>query len=473
MQELNLLVRALFGAVSNLSDIFSEASQEISTESMYLPVHIKRKPADLFALLSSPNDDFYRRHSPNNMFPKTPFDLDLVETHPEFCRTHLKDFHPKLTSNSVFIKGLDALMKIKVRRQWTPAQLQASAEAAEERSQRNAWGRPYSNAKEVRPNWKLEADLNEAMREHLKQQQHEEAIPVYSDEDEVEVLAEPKQRVNLKRKGPTRDDDDEDDDKVAGKPKPQKKSKSNPTQPTSNESSNEEPKVVPKSKPRKNNKREEQILVEDSDDEPVVVVQTKKRKKSVMKETHAEVVFPQKSVPKNKALSAKVTGKSKAPALFDSDSDGSVLLADDENTDATNEIFIYSEHRMKEALVSAPFRNFGKHNRIIDTVCCPSYPLGALFNRCRLLPQIVRGIESLQLSIYSSIWIQRRVSSIECLISTLGNGGFFSYLCFRTLASTCKSKFPKSVSTTRNARRRLYRKIGERMLSVAFNQCRS
>jgi hypothetical protein len=400
MQELNLLVRALFGAVSNLSDIFSEASQEISTESMYLPVHIKRKPADLYALLSSPNDDFYRRHSPNNMFPKIPFDLDLVETHPEFCRTHLKDFHPKLTSNSVFIKGLDALMKIKVRRQWTPTQLQASAEAAEERSQRNAWGLPYSNAKEVRPNWKLEADLNEAMREHLKQQQHEEAKPVYSDEDEVEVLAEPKQRVNLKRKGPTCDDDD---DKFADKPKPQKKSKSKPTQPTSNESSNEEPKVVPKSKPRKNNKREEQILVEDSDDEPVVVAQTKKWKKSVMKETHAEVFCQQKPVPKKKTLSAKVAGKSKVPALFDSDSDGSVLLANDENTDATDEIFIYSEHRMKEALVSALFRNFVKHNRIFDTVSCPSYPLGALFNRCRLLPQIVRGIESLQLSIYSSI----------------------------------------------------------------------
>ena len=47
-----------------------------------------------------------------------------------------------------------------------------------------------------------QADLNEAMQEHLmrqKQQLDDDSEPVYSDEDEMEVLAEPKQRVNFKR----------------------------------------------------------------------------------------------------------------------------------------------------------------------------------------------------------------------------------------------------------------------------------
>ena len=354
MQELNLLVRALFGAVSNLSDIFSESSQDISKQSIYLPVHIKRKPAELFVLLSSPNEDFYRRHSPNNIYPKIPFDLALIETYPEFCRSHLKDFHPLLTKNSAFIKGLDALMKIKVRKKWTPTELQASAEAAEERSQRNAWGLPLANAVEIRPNWKLEADLHETMQEHLtqKQQLDDDSDPVYSDEDEMEVLAEPKQRVNFKRKRRTREDDEDDNERVVDKPKARIKSKSKLKPTTLHGNKNQQPKMVPK--PRMHNEWVDVIVLDDSDDEPVVVAQMLKQKKSVTKETHAEVVR-QKPVPKSKAFAGKVGGKSKNSALFDSDSDGSVRLADDDNTDAANKMFVYSERRMKDALVSALF----------------------------------------------------------------------------------------------------------------------
>ena len=50
-------------------------------------------------------------------------------------------------------------------------------------------------------------------------------------------------------------------------------------------------------------------------------------------------------------------GKSKVSALFDSDSDGCVRLADDDSTDAANEMFVYSEQRMKDALVSALLGN--------------------------------------------------------------------------------------------------------------------
>jgi hypothetical protein len=75
----------------------------------------------------------------------------------------------------------------------------------------------------------LEADLNEAMQEHLRQKQQldDDSEPVYSDEDEVEVLAEPKQRVNFKRKRRTREDDDDGDydkERVADKPKARIKS---------------------------------------------------------------------------------------------------------------------------------------------------------------------------------------------------------------------------------------------------------
>ena len=217
MTTVHRLVRALFGLVSNISDIFSESAQDISTESLYLSVHVKRNPSDLHQLLSSPNDEYYQKHSPHQQYPKVPFDLDLLLQYPAFCRTHLIHFHSQVTPKCLFIKGLDLLIKRQTSKHqsqstWTPKQLLASAKCSEERSQRNSWGQRIPHAKEVRPNWKLEADITTMQRQLLLQQtseednddddnDYDEALllfrddPVYSNDDEADILANPKERV--------------------------------------------------------------------------------------------------------------------------------------------------------------------------------------------------------------------------------------------------------------------------------------
>lgn len=331
------LMRALFGLVSNISDIFSESAQDISTESLYLSVHVKRNPSDLHQLLSSPNDEYYKKHSPHQQYPKVPFDLDLLLLYPAFCRTHLIQFHAQVTPKCLFIKGLDLLIKTQTLQHrphptWTSKQLLASAKGSEERSQRNSWGLRIPHAKEVRPNWKLEADLAVMQKRLLLEQIGEEGNdddddddealllfhndPVYSNDGEADILEEPKGRVKPRQ----------------GLKYPKTNLKASPNQETHHpqmelfdDTDSDDPvEIVPNPNEPQNAKSMKLVNGDSSDDEPIIVDPPTPNSKRILQGRHGKKSDPEAtwiSNQKDRIL------KQRSEIVFDDDSDDESMEA--------------------------------------------------------------------------------------------------------------------------------------------------
>ena len=365
MKDVNLLIRALFGLVSNLADVFS-----VSTERTYMDVYVKRKPADLFTMLSSPNDEFYREHSPNGIYPKNPFDLELLESYPEFCRLHLISFHTQLTPQSGFIQGLDELIqKKKSRTKWTPEKLIASAELAEHRSKRNSWGGLYAVPNVIKPNWILEAFVQNTLR---LSQEGAVAEPSHSDEDASVEQPPPKEarhHIELLED----DSDEEPEFTPEPKPKPKYHKKVIQRRPTYVEVTG-----ISKFKNQKKRVRSDQGRGEKN---ATVIVKPSDRKRQQIFSSN-ETGLNQEVTPKtmnNMALSNDhhklPLGKPNAQVFLQKD-DAERVASGDESEHIENQVD-YSEQRMKEALVSFHFTwilSILDESSSLNNVLFSSYP---------------------------------------------------------------------------------------------------
>ena len=93
-----------------------------------------------------------------------PFDYTLLSDQGgiTLLKHHLGDLFPGLMIESKF---WEELKKITERKRgtakWTPDQFRASAELAEERSQRTPWGQRLPNAKKIQPNWNMKEKLDQ------------------------------------------------------------------------------------------------------------------------------------------------------------------------------------------------------------------------------------------------------------------------------------------------------------------------
>jgi len=176
--DLHLYLRARFGLLSNLLDLMSEPYNNNANN--YVPVHARRSPANIHALLS-PNEETYKKfHTAAEPLNREPFDLELLERCPEFVRRHLLHYHPLLHEGCAFMKRLTSMMTEKEaslvdeaapprpgpgqRRPWTREDYLRSATEAERRGQRTPWGDALPDAKPIKPNRLIDIEIRNAAR---------------------------------------------------------------------------------------------------------------------------------------------------------------------------------------------------------------------------------------------------------------------------------------------------------------------
>jgi len=162
--DLHLPLRAKFGLLSNILDIFSE---EFAGEPhYYLNLHACRTPTETYQILSREDVTLENQSESNNLELAEPFDLELLRYSAGFIKRHLSNFHPNLTTNCEFVKGLSRFENDFVNSynglKWTAETYRDSAEQAEKRSNRTSFGELLSLEK-IRPNKKLELDLSSAV----------------------------------------------------------------------------------------------------------------------------------------------------------------------------------------------------------------------------------------------------------------------------------------------------------------------
>uniref|UniRef100_A0A7S1YM59 Uncharacterized protein n=1 Tax=Grammatophora oceanica TaxID=210454 RepID=A0A7S1YM59_9STRA len=173
--EVHLEMRALLGLISNLCDILlhsglaeNDGLHADSSPGRYLKHHCQKKPAELWEALRCRSDDMWEQYGNDKdgiITPFEPYDLDLLEAHASFVRSHILHYNEELSERCSFVKGLASLGKQSSRKKgsaWTEDSLNRSAQLSEHRSQREPWGAPLSSAKRFRPNWVLEAKVQMA-----------------------------------------------------------------------------------------------------------------------------------------------------------------------------------------------------------------------------------------------------------------------------------------------------------------------
>ena len=106
--QLHLPLRAKFGLLSNLLDLMSEPYNNNTNN--YVPVHARRSPANIHALLSPSEDTYQKFNTEEEPLNKEPFDLELLEQCPGFVRRHLLNYHPLLHGGCAFMKRLTAMI---------------------------------------------------------------------------------------------------------------------------------------------------------------------------------------------------------------------------------------------------------------------------------------------------------------------------------------------------------------------------
>ena len=183
----HLPLRCRFGLLSNLADLFWEPYED--TDGNYVPVHARRSPANIHALLT-PSAEVYRSSRKGEVdvdgngviddgeakpLNREPFDLELLNLCPGFVRSHMLGHHPLLHDNCAFIKRLaEAEAEAKARlqaadvedeRAFTDDDCLTSALSAEDRGQRTSWGESLPRGRPVRPNRLIDIEIRAAARD--------------------------------------------------------------------------------------------------------------------------------------------------------------------------------------------------------------------------------------------------------------------------------------------------------------------
>ena len=138
--DVHLELRAKFGLVSNLLDMFHEKSKSLKLENFF-GLHDSRTPSESHNVLS-PNAGQLERHP---MLPTEPFDMELLRREATFVKQHIQDCGVGFAKSN-FVKGLTDMEK-----EWKKTHKDkkkgggefdylASAKAAEKRSGRRPWG---------------------------------------------------------------------------------------------------------------------------------------------------------------------------------------------------------------------------------------------------------------------------------------------------------------------------------------------
>ena len=216
MESIHLESRALFGLISNLSDIF------ILPELKYAKAHSKRKVDEIYELLKTDDDE--------------PFDIALLRQNPSYVKTHMVDLLPVIDKSCKFIKSLNFKSK---GPKYTQEMLLASAKESERRSCQTPWGGILDG--EEKPN------LNQLLDDKEE------------DEEEEEVEEDDKE-----------DEEEEDEEEEYDNKKSPAKRQASRSKPESNATDDDAP-----LKRRSSKRKAAPVSVEESDDE-IPISQMKK-----------------------------------------------------------------------------------------------------------------------------------------------------------------------------------------------------
>jgi len=161
-EEVHQPIRAKFGLLVNIIDVLIE--EHNGQESYHAEQHLKLTPQELHERLSCMDTalfEEYKKDSECDFFIfQEPFDYTLLSEQggAAFCKQHLEGLALEGFNESKFFKGLKSN---RPNKKWKSFEYRASAELAEERSQRTSWGELLSNAEPIRPNWNMEAKLDQ------------------------------------------------------------------------------------------------------------------------------------------------------------------------------------------------------------------------------------------------------------------------------------------------------------------------
>ena len=257
-ETVHLPLRARLGLLSNLVDLLSEpygggsstdngdaaGKDEDGITHNYVPIHAKRTPEAIHALLS-PSEEIWKEHNtPEQPLNSEPFDLELLKECPGFVRRHLDAMHALLDADCLFMSSLTEMDKARTDAGkdrpaegaygdddvgWSDESYRTSAESAEARGRRTPWGDiiPGEEGK-VRPNRLIDIEIQRAARmaneavddEHVDAEEEAEDYGDDDDSDEEDVGAQPWKRKaataaassSLGKKRVVAEDDDSDDD---------------------------------------------------------------------------------------------------------------------------------------------------------------------------------------------------------------------------------------------------------------------
>lgn len=158
-------IRAKFGLLSNLIDMFSDQNYN------FVNFYAKRSITNTHCLLR-PNAEILARYDTSEEpLNKEPFDLNLLKQFPEFVRRNMENLHDMLPNECVFfysIKEFEQQFKERQRKlvPWSDEEYIESAEASESRSGRHSWGELKPNVKKARPNRLIEIRIMESHHLH-------------------------------------------------------------------------------------------------------------------------------------------------------------------------------------------------------------------------------------------------------------------------------------------------------------------
>jgi len=214
-EETHYPMRALLGLLRNVMDCFQEEYKEEPEYS-----HLKLSPKELHRRLSCNNAaEFlqYMTESNEQGYPlfQEPFDYALfTSTGLTFCQAHLDGWFGG--DDTRFYKQLGKLKKNN-KKTWSAAEYKASAERAEERSQRTPWGELLPNAKRIRPNWNMEAKIGqqEVSDEEEEAPKKKKKAPAKRKGSKKEPAAK-KQKTTGSRRRVVEDSSDDDEDMFGG-----------------------------------------------------------------------------------------------------------------------------------------------------------------------------------------------------------------------------------------------------------------
>ena len=258
--DVHLPLRARLGLLSNLVDLLSEPfgggdgdgdGGDGEEEANYVPIHAVRTPAAIHALLSPTPEILAQHNTSEEPLNSEPFDLELLRECPGFVRRHLAAMHPLLDGDSVFMSELEAMEAARQPSKtdsndagndddvkWSDEGYLRSAEGAEKRGRRTAWGDLISGEGEgggsrVRPNRLIDIEIQRASEQAPEEEEApdggtgtneaaEEDVPDYGhaidyddeedDEDDVVAQTSKNKRPTATMRPAFDDSDDSDSD---------------------------------------------------------------------------------------------------------------------------------------------------------------------------------------------------------------------------------------------------------------------